>query len=398
MTEITPAVAGAVAGDRGTAARQGTDAYARSGVDIDAGEELVARLRPLAAATARPGVLADFGGFAAGFDPRAAGFADPVLLAATDGVGTKLAVAIAADRLDTVGVDLVAMCVNDLVVQGATPLFFLDYFATGRLDVDRATAVMRGIAAGCRVAGCALIGGETAEMPGFYADGDFDLAGFAVGAVERGRLLDGRSVTAGDAVIGIASSGVHANGFSLVRRLVAEQGLDWAAPAPFPVADQPTATLADALLTPTRIYVPAALAAIGTGAVKALAHITGGGLLDNIPRTLPDGLGVVLDAAAWPVPPVFGWLAQAGALPSIDLARTFNLGIGMTAIVAAERVADFVAAFAAAGETAMPIGTVTTPALHTDEPAREGTLHGPRVTIRNADRLRKVHPLQGGER
>ncbi len=309
------------------------DAYKAAGVDIDAGAALVKAIAPLAKASARSGTTASLGGFGALFDPRAAGFRDPILVATTDGVGTKLKIAIATGRHDTIGIDLVAMSVNDLVVQGAEPLFFLDYFATGRLDVEIARRVVAGIAEGCRIAGCALIGGETAEMPGMYADGDYDLAGFAVGAVERGQAIDGAGIVAGDVVIGAPSSGVHSNGYSLVRKLVAESGLGWDDPAPF----DPTISLGEALLTPTVIYVEPCLTLVRAGLAKGFAHITGGGLTENIPRVLPDGLGVDLDAPAWTLPPVFGWLASAGRLTAEDMARTFNCGIGMVAIVAAEQ-------------------------------------------------------------
>ncbi|HLG87660.1 MAG TPA: phosphoribosylformylglycinamidine cyclo-ligase [Alphaproteobacteria bacterium] len=306
--------------------------YKAAGVDIDAGARLVDAIAPLAKASARAGTAASLGGFGALFDPKAAGFTDPILVAATDGVGTKLKIAIATGHHDTIGIDLVAMNVNDLVVQGAEPLFFLDYFATGRLEVDTARRVIAGIAEGCKIAGCALIGGETAEMPGMYADGDYDLAGFAVGAVERGKALDGSSVAAGDIVLGLASSGVHSNGYSLVRKIVADSGLDWTAPAPFDRG----LSLGEALLAPTRIYVRSCLALVRAGIAKAFAHITGGGLTENIPRVLPDGLGVALDATHWTLPPVFRWLAASGGLPAEELARTFNCGIGMIAIVAPE--------------------------------------------------------------
>ena len=273
-------------------------------------------------------------------------------------MGTKLKVAIDARTHDTVGIDLVAMCVNDLVVQGAEPLFFLDYFATGKLEVEAARAVVAGIAAGCTQAGCALIGGETAEMPGMYRAGDYDLAGFAVGAVERGRLLTGERVAAGDAVLGLASSGPHANGFSLIRRLVETLGLDYAAPAPF----APAASLAEALLTPTRIYVKSCLAALAEqgagGGVKALAHITGGGFPENLPRVLPDGLGAALDAAAWPLPPLFAWLAKAGGIPAPEMMRTFNCGIGMAVVVGADDAEGLTAVFEAQGETVYRIGEI----------------------------------------
>lgn len=312
------------------------------------------RIKPLAAATARPGANAALGGFGAFFDLKAAGFRDPVLVSTTDGVGTKLRLAFATGRHDTVGVDLVAMCVNDLVVQGAEPLLFLDYFATGRLDVDVAAAVVKGIADGCRIAGCALVGGETAEMPGMYADGEYDLAGFAVGAVERERALTGSAARPGDIVLGLGSSGVHSNGYSLVRRVVADLGLDYAAPAPF--ANH--TTLGEALLTPTRIYVAAARAGFAAGGVRALAHITGGGLVENLPRVLPEGLVGEIDAAAWPLPPVFGWLMQAGEVAPEEMARTFNCGLGMLAVVDPARADAVAAAFAAAGETVHRVGRI----------------------------------------
>ena len=329
--------------------------YKASGVDIDAGAALVDAVKPLAASTERPGVASALGGFGALFDLKAAGYSDPILVAGTDGVGTKLTVAAAAGRHDTVGIDLVAMCVNDLVVQGAEPLFFLDYLATGELDVAAAGEILGGIAEGCRQAGCALIGGETAELPGMYAPGDYDLAGFAVGAVERGGVLTGEDVGAGDVVLGLASSGLHANGFSLVRRVVAEAGLDYGAPAPF----EPGRSLGLALLEPTRIYVKSCLAAVRAGHVKALAHITGGGLLDNIPRVLPAGLGVEIDGAAWDAPAVFRWLAEAGGIAPQEMARTFNCGIGMVAMAAPGDAAAVIDALAAAGETVVGIGRVT---------------------------------------
>ncbi|MCP5368735.1 MAG: phosphoribosylformylglycinamidine cyclo-ligase [Hyphomicrobiales bacterium] len=338
-------------------AASGGLSYKDAGVDIDAGEALVEAIKPLAKSTARPGVASGLGGFGAMFDLKAAGFADPVLVAGTDGVGTKLKVAISAGRHDTVGIDLVAMCVNDLVVQGAEPLFFLDYYATGHLDVAAGRDIVAGIAEGCRQAGCALIGGETAEMPGMYGDGDYDLAGFAVGAAERDAILTGAGVRAGDAVLGLASSGLHSNGFSLVRRVVQVAGLDYAAPAPF----DPGRTLGEALLEPTRIYVKPCLAALragGPGGVRALAHITGGGLVDNIPRVLPDGLAARLDAAAWDLPPVFAWLAEAGGIAPGEMARTFNCGIGMVVVVDPAAVDAVTAALAAAGETVTAIGRI----------------------------------------
>ena len=281
-------------------------------------------------------------------------------MAANDGVGTKLKIAIAAGRHDTVGIDLVAMCVNDLVVQGAEPLFFLDYYASGRLEVAAGTAIVAGIAEGCRQAGCALIGGETAEMPGFYAAGDYDLAGFAVGAVERDRVVTGAGVAAGDVVLGLASSGLHSNGFSLVRRVVETLGLDYAQPAPF----APESSLGEALLTPTRIYVKSCLAALETATgeeagVKALAHITGGGFVENLPRVIPEGLGVVLDGITWPLPPVFRWLSEFGGIAPREMMRTFNCGVGMAVVVGAEHSEAVRAAFEAAGETVFGIGHIT---------------------------------------
>jgi phosphoribosylformylglycinamidine cyclo-ligase len=325
--------------------------YRQAGVDIAAGNEFVRAIAGLAKATQGPGVVAGIGGFAGVFDPRAAGFNDPLLLASTDGVGTKLKLAIETGRHDGVGQDLVAMCVNDLVVAGAKPLFFLDYYATGKLDLEVGRTIVAGIAAACAEIGCALLGGETAEMPGMYAGDDYDLAGFAVGAVERDWLLTGAGIAAGDVVLGLASSGIHSNGYSLVRRLVADRGLDLAAPAPF----EPAASLAEALLRPTRLYVNACLAAVATGKVKGFAHITGGGLLENIPRVIPDGLAVELNGAAWPMPPVFGWLAGLGPVDGAEMARTFNCGIGMACIVAPEDVETVAAALA---EPAHRIGRI----------------------------------------
>jgi len=327
--------------------------YGDAGVDIDAGAALVERIKPVARATGRPGVLGGIGGFGGLFDLKAAGYADPVLVAATDGVGTKLRIAIEAGRHGTVGIDLVAMCVNDLVVQGAEPLFFLDYFATGALELGVAAEVIGGIAQGCRQAGAALLGGETAELPGFYRASDYDLAGFAVGAVERDALLPRADVKPGDVLVGLASSGLHSNGYSLVRRIVAGTGLGWEDAAPF----EPGASLANALLRPTRIYVASALAAIrATGAVKALAHITGGGIVENLPRVLPPGLTARIDAAAVRPQPVFRWLAEAGPVIPGEMARTFNCGLGMIAVVEAQAAERVVAAFAAEGEDARVIG------------------------------------------
>lgn len=328
--------------------------YRAAGVDIDAGNSLVEAIKPLARATARPGVVGGLGGFGAVFDLKAAGFRDPLLVSATDGVGTKLKVAIAAGRHDTVGIDLVAMCVNDLVVQGAEPLYFLDYYAVGKLDPATGRAIVAGIAEGCRRAGCALVGGETAEMPGLYGEGDYDLAGFAVGAVEREALIDGSDVRAGHRLLGLASSGLHSNGFSLVRRVVADLGLDYAAPAPF----SGNSSLAEALLEPTRIYVKPCLEAIRLGGVHALAHITGGGLPENLPRVLPEGLAAEIDTTAWPRPPVFDWLAEAGEVPADDLYRTFNAGIGMVLVVAPEAEAAVRSLLERAGETVHALGAV----------------------------------------
>ena len=323
--------------------------YRDAGVDIAAGDALVEALKPLARATARPGVLGGLGGFAALFDLKAAGFVDPVLVATTDGVGTKLKLAIETGCHATVGIDLVAMCVNDLVVQGAEPLFFLDYFATGALAADQAKDVIAGIAAGCREAGCALVGGETAEMPGMYAAGDYDLAGFAVGAAERGALLPDRP-RPGDAVIGLPSSGVHSNGFSLVRRIVAMSGLAWSDPAPFAAGR----TLGDGLLTPTRIYVAPVLGLHRAGLLRAAAHVTGGGLPGNLVRVLPEGVTAVLDAGAWTPPPVFEWLARAGGVAPEEMLRVFNCGIGMALVV--RDAAATIGWLAAAGQQAVPIG------------------------------------------
>ncbi len=319
-------------------------------MDIAAGEALVRRIAPLARATDRPGTMGGLGGFGALFDPAAAGYDDPVLVAATDGVGTKLRVAIDAGRMEGVGRDLVAMCVNDLVCQGAEPLFFLDYLAVGRLDVESAAAVVEGIAGACRDAGCALIGGETAEMPGMYAPGDLDLAGFAVGAVERGRTLPS-GVAEGDAILGLASDGLHANGFSLVRRIAEDAGHRWADPAPWG-----RGAFGASILTPTRLYVRPALAAIRAGGVRALAHVTGGGLTENLPRVLPEGLGARIDLAAWERPPEIRWLAEAGGVEAAEMLRTFNCGVGM-AVVAAPGAVEGVER-ALAGETVRRIGTV----------------------------------------
>ena len=326
--------------------------YAGAGVDIAAGNALVERIGPAAKRTARAGVMGGLGGFGALFDLRAAGYDDPVLVAATDGVGTKLRIAIDTGRLSTIGIDLVAMCVNDLVCQGAEPLFFLDYFATGKLAPEAAAQVIEGIAEGCARSGAALIGGETAEMPGMYAPGDFDLAGFAVGAMERGGGLPA-GVAEGDVLLGLASDGVHSNGFSLVRKVAEAEGLGWDDPAPF--AD---ATLGEALLVPTRLYVRPALAALRAGGLHALAHITGGGLTENLPRVLPEGMGARIDLGAWTPPPVFGWLRAAGGVAGDEMLKSFNCGIGMVAVVAPDRAEALAALLAAEGERVSVIGRV----------------------------------------
>lgn len=331
--------------------------YRDAGVDIDAGNALVEAIKPLARATRRLGADSELGGFGALFDLKRAGFTDPLLVASTDGVGTKLKIAIETGRHDTIGIDLVAMCVNDLLAQGAEPLFFLDYFACGKLNVEAARTVIAGIAEGCRQAGCALIGGETAEMPGMYAAEDYDLAGFSVGAVERRSLLPRSDIAVGDVLIGLASSGPHSNGYSLIRRLVADEGLAWDAPAPF----APDRSIGDALLEPTRIYVRPVLSAMReTGAIKAVAHITGGGLIENVPRVLPDGIAAVVDLSSWTAPAVFGWLAQAGRLDTAELLRTFNAGIGLVLIVAKAQADAVMAHLRAQGETPRIIGELAT--------------------------------------
>jgi phosphoribosylformylglycinamidine cyclo-ligase len=328
--------------------------YAKAGVSIAEGNALVKAIAPLAKATARPGADAALGGFGGFFDLKAAGYRDPLLVAANDGVGTKLKLAIESGRHDGVGIDLVAMCVNDLIVQGAEPLFFLDYFATGRLVTEIAERVVAGIAEGCREAGCALIGGETAEMPGMYAEGDYDLAGFCVGAVERGEALTGERVGEGDAILGLASSGAHSNGFSLVRRLAAEKRWKLDRPALF----DPDRLLIEALLEPTRIYVRSLLPLVRTGKVKALAHITGGGLLENIPRVLPEGLHARIDAGAWPQPRLMAFLQAQGNIEPGEMARTFNCGIGMALIVSRDDVSTVSQSLEEAGETSFEIGRV----------------------------------------
>lgn len=329
--------------------------YAEAGVDIDAGNDLVERIKPAARRTDRPGTMAGLGGFGALFDLKAAGYTDPVLVAATDGVGTKLKVAIETGNVSGVGVDLVAMCVNDLVCQGAEPLFFLDYFATGALNVDHAATVVEGIAEGCVRSGCALIGGETAEMPGMYAPGDFDLAGFAVGAMERGGALPS-GVGEGDILLGLASDGVHSNGYSLVRKVVDLSGLGWDGACPW--ADT---TLGDALLTPTRLYVVPALEASRAGGVHAMAHITGGGLTENLPRVLPDNLGAGIDLSGWTPPPVFKWLAETGGIDTAEMLKTFNCGIGMVLVVDKTAAAGQIALLQKAGESVVVLGTVGGP-------------------------------------
>ena len=326
--------------------------YADAGVDIDAGNQLVDRIKPAAKATSRSGTMGGLGGFGALFDLKAAGYQDPILVAATDGVGTKLRIAIDTGHVDTIGIDLVAMCVNDLVCQGAEPLFFLDYFATGKLELDQASRIITGIAQGCADSGCALIGGETAEMPGMYHKGDFDLAGFAVGAMERGQDLP-KGVRQGDVILGLASNGVHSNGYSFVRKVVELSGLGWDAPSPFSEG-----TLGQALLTPTRLYVKQALAAIRAGGVHGLAHITGGGLTENPPRVLPEGLACEIDLSAWQLPPVFRWLATTADMSEPELLKTFNCGIGMILVVAEDRAKDLTQLLEGEGETVTRLGRV----------------------------------------
>jgi phosphoribosylformylglycinamidine cyclo-ligase len=328
--------------------------YADAGVSIEAGNALVKAIGPLARSTARPGADAELGGFGGIFDLKAAGYQDPLLVAANDGVGTKLKLAIELGRHDGVGIDLVAMCANDLIVQGAEPLFFLDYYATGKLDNEVASAVVASIAAGCRQAGCALIGGETAEMPGMYAAGDYDLAGFCVGAVERDKVLAGANISPGDVILGLASSGVHSNGFSLVRRIIEERG--WKLDEEFPSAGG--RTLGEVLLEPTRIYVRSLLPLAQERRIKGLAHITGGGLLENIPRVLPDGCHAAVDTDGWELPAIFAYLQTGGAIAPAELARTFNCGIGMAVIVGEAEADAVAAALEGAGETVSRIGRV----------------------------------------
>jgi phosphoribosylformylglycinamidine cyclo-ligase len=327
--------------------------YADAGVDIDAGNALVERIKPAAKRTKRSGVIAGLGGFGALFDLKDAGYSDPILVAATDGVGTKLRIAIDTGNVDGVGIDLVAMCVNDLVCQGAEPLFFLDYFATGKLDTDTAARIIEGIAEGCFQSGCALIGGETAEMPGMYEAGDFDLAGFSVGAMERGADLPA-GVKEGDVLLGLASNGVHSNGYSLVRKLVDVSGLKWDDTCPW----DNSRTLGAALLTPTRLYVKQALAAVRAGGVHALAHITGGGLTENLPRVLPEGLGATIDLDSWTLPPVFQWLAKTGGMDQAEILKTFNSGMGMILSVEADQADALTQLLTDEGETLTRLGTV----------------------------------------
>jgi phosphoribosylaminoimidazole synthetase len=327
--------------------------YAQAGVDIDAGNALVERIKPLAKSTRRPGAEASLGGFGALFDLKAAGYDDPLLVTTTDGVGTKLKVAIETGIHDTVGIDLVAMCVNDLLAQGAEPLMFLDYFATGKLDVEAAATVVAGIAEGCRQAGCALVGGETAEMPGMYAEGDYDMAGFCVGAVDRDKVLPRMAdQKVGDILVGLASTGPHSNGYSLVRRVVERSGLAWDAPAPF----EEDKTLAQALLAPTRIYVKTVLPHLKAGRIEGLAHITGGGLIENPPRAIADGLVARFDWNAWELPPVFAWLQQVGGISDQELRRTFNCGIGLMLIVDPRNLAEVLEGLVRADEDAFVIG------------------------------------------
>jgi phosphoribosylformylglycinamidine cyclo-ligase len=336
--------------------------YAKAGVDIDAGNALVRAIKPLAKATSRPGADVDLGGFGGLFDLKRVGYKDPILVAANDGVGTKLKIAIDTGRHATIGIDLVAMCVNDLIVQGAEPLFFLDYFAVGKLDVATARDVIAGIAEGCKLAGCALIGGETAEMPGMYKAGDYDLAGFAVGAVERGEILPRDDIAIGDVLIGLPSSGVHSNGYSLVRKLIERAAVTW------DTAFTKQQTFADVLIEPTRIYVKPLLEAIRAtggsgpkGAIKALSHITGGGLAENVPRIMPDDAAARVDLSAWTAPEIFGWLQKTGGLDDTEMLRTFNCGIGMVVIADEERASAVVATLKTAGENPVIIGEVIKP-------------------------------------
>jgi len=334
-------------------ADQGSLDYKSAGVDIEAGSALIERIKPAVEKTFRPGVLAGLGGFGALFELPWERYRHPVLVAGTDGVGTKLKLALALDRHDTVGIDLVAMCVNDIVVQGAEPLFFLDYYATGKLDVETAARVVGGIAEGCRIAGCALIGGETAEMPGFYGGGEYDLAGFSVGIVEKDAIIDGSRVRPGDVLVALASSGPHANGFSLIRRILEISGAELSRP----LAGRP---LADWLLEPTRIYVKTLLRLLETCPVHALAHITGGGISENLPRVLPEGLGAEIDLSRWRLPPVFRWLQEQGGIATGEMLRTFNCGVGMIVCVPDGTEADAIARLHELGEKAWTVGRVTT--------------------------------------
>ena len=349
--------------------------YAKAGVDIDAGNALVRAIKPLAKATSRPGADVDLGGFGGLFDLKRVGYSDPILVAANDGVGTKLKIAIDTKQHSTIGIDLVAMCVNDLVVQGAEPLFFLDYFAVGKLDVETARDVIAGIAEGCKQAGAALIGGETAEMPGMYNAGDYDLAGFAVGCVERGEILPRNDIAIGDVLIGLPSSGVHSNGYSLVRKLIEHAGVTWDTPTPF----APEKTFASVLIEPTRIYVKPLLAAIRAtggsglgGVIKALSHITGGGLAENLPRIMPDHAAARVDLSTWTVPAVFGWLRATGGLDDAEMLRTFNCGIGMVVIADRDRSKEIMTALAAAGEAPIIIGDVIAPWGETSDAKGKG--------------------------
>ena len=336
-------------------------AYKEAGVDIEAGNTLVERIKPAVKATHRSGMMSNIGGFGALFDPKAAGYDDPILVSATDGVGTKLKIAIDTGKHETVGIDLVAMCVNDLVVQGAEPLFFLDYFATGKLEVDHTESVIKGIAKGCEASGCALIGGETAEMPGMYGEGDYDLAGFTVGAVERDRIVTGERIADGDVILGLAASGLHSNGFSLVRKIVSStQGYDYDSEASFAGGGN----LGDLLLTPTKLYVKSILSALkinvveGQQAIKGIANITGGGLIENIPRVLPESMNAIIDANSWALPPLFKWLAEAGELSTDDMGVTLNCGIGMVVVCARDNVEKITHDLQENGETVFEIGYI----------------------------------------
>jgi phosphoribosylformylglycinamidine cyclo-ligase len=353
--------------------------YADAGVSIDAGNALVKAIGPLARATSRPGADVQLGGFGGFFDVKAAGYDDPLLVAANDGVGTKLKLAIELGRHEGVGIDLVAMCANDLIVQGAEPLFFLDYFATGKLDNAVAEAVVTSIAEGCRQAGCALIGGETAEMPGMYAAGDYDLAGFCVGAVERDKVLTGVGIRPGDVILGLASSGVHSNGFSLVRRVIAENG--WKLDQPF--AAEGGRTLGEALLEPTRIYARELLPLVQAGRIKGLAHITGGGLLENIPRVLPENCHALINASRWSLPPIFSYLQQGGSIAPEEMARTFNCGVGMAVIVEGEQV-DWATGLLSTDAPCFEIGRI-------EEGPRGCTVHGQAGTWNAAEDWSATH-------